>query len=155
MRASTDEKHEILVRVFTNLETAIKSHGLTRNQIREMTGVNLARYKVSDDMREPSLTSIIKIADALEISLDELCGRSKYVRDMDNWTAGECLDILLKVVDMLVGSFNYEGTGIALAENNVSDAIHDANVFAEHYESAQMLDTDAFPDDPRIAKEKY
>ena len=87
------------------LERALHFKGWTRNKLKQLSGVNLERYKEGDDMRGPSLASAVKIADALEVSLDDLCGRTSYVtQSLDNCNKREYNtgDYLGKLADLLM-----------------------------------------------------
>ena len=52
-----------------------KAKGLTQEQMSEYCGMSFAGYKGYEAGRsEPTMTNLIKIANTLEVSLDELCG---------------------------------------------------------------------------------
>ena len=155
MRNLTEEKTEMLTRVFKNLEKAMSDRNMNRNKIKELTGVNLARYKVSEDMREPSLTSIIKIADALQISLDELCGRTQFVRDLEHWNAGECLDMLLRIAEQLNGTISEQGMSVQFPYTNVAKTIENANEYTQWYTKGQQMEPERFSEDPEAVKMRY
>ncbi|MBQ6757199.1 MAG: hypothetical protein IJP43_09695 [Oscillospiraceae bacterium] len=157
MDTTNVSKKEIISKKFAkNLEETLKDRKITRNRIKEKTGVNLARYRDCDDMREPTLSSAVIIADYLHMSLDELCGRSKYVKNMDDWNAGEVLSVLTIVVEqLLAGSFNADGTRIELPESNVTRAIQDRNSYQDKYGQAKELFPEKFVEDEISASDKW
>ncbi len=59
-----------------NLRQQRISRNFTRQQIADLVGIGLRAYQTYETgTREPSITSLIKIADFYNISLDELVGR--------------------------------------------------------------------------------
>ena len=155
-KRNSSKKESISKRFARNLEEALKERKTTRNKLKEKTGVNLARYKDSDDIREPSLSSAVMIADALNMSLDELCGRSKYVSNIDSWNAGEVLSVLTYLVEnCLCGSFNSDGTKIDLPESNVTEAIGDRNQYHDKYAQAKDILPEKFNEDAITASDKW
>lgn len=149
------EKTRIMTTFFRGIERCMTEKGLRRNQLKLLSGVNLERYKIAQDMREPSLTSAVKIADALEASLDDLCGRTAYVRDKEHWSAGECAEALLSVVKQLGGEISHDGQSIRLPESNVTNLIKDSYEFSSYYDGAKKFDPLRFPDQPEDARTKW
>ncbi len=63
-----------------NVHESLRQHrvskNFTRQQIADLLGIGLRAYQTYETgTREPSITSLIKIADYYNISLDELVGR--------------------------------------------------------------------------------
>ena len=152
---SSAEKERIMRAFFVNMDRETEKKGWKRSQLKRASGVNLERYRVSDDMREPSLSSAVRIANALGVSLDDLCGRTQYVRDRENWSAGECLDVLVMLLAQLGGSFSAEGLTISLPPSNVTEVLSQYHEFLGYYESAQKLDPKTFSKAPYAAADEW
>ena len=153
--SSANEKERIMKTFFENLERETVKKGWKRSTLKKASGVNLERYRVSDDMREPSLSSAVRIADALGVSLDDLCGRIAFVRDRENWSAGECLDVLTMLLAQLGGDFSAEGLSISLPPSNVTEVLRQYKEFVSHYESARKLDPSTFCKEPYAAADEW
>lgn len=149
------EKTRIMTTFFRGIERCMTEKGLRRSQLKLLSGVNLERYKVSQDMREPSLSSAVKLADALEVSIDDLCGRTAYVRDTEHWSAGECAEALLSVVKQLGGEISHDGQSIRLPESNVTSLIKDSYEYSDYYDGAKKFDPSRFPDSAEDARAKW
>ncbi len=145
-------KEQVLSTFYAGLDRAIAKKGWTRNQLKKASGVNLERYKAGEDAREPSLSSAVKMADALGVSLDSLCGRADYACDKAHMTAGECLDVLLSLVEQLLGRISEDGLTIDLPESNVTNAIRDSFQYANFLQDGQKFKLKNFPNDVEAAK---
>jgi transcriptional regulator with XRE-family HTH domain len=63
-----------------NIKRLRKKKGLTQEKLARMADIaNNTLVKIEMGMaKEPTITTVIKIADALEVSVDELVGRKKF-----------------------------------------------------------------------------
>lgn len=146
------EQIRILTTFFENMEKAITNKDTTRNKLKKETGVSLERYKISEDMREPSLSAAVKIADALDVSLDELCGRTAYFHNSNELSAGEALELILILINSLFGTVSDDGHTISLLPSNVTTVFKDCHEFGKHYAGMKKFDPDNYPLEAKVAE---
>lgn len=62
-----------------HIKRICKEKNITGYQLSKMTGIsNSLLYKIlREDTADPQVSTLIKIADALDVSLDELVGRNR------------------------------------------------------------------------------
>ncbi|CAK2011413.1 Cryptic phage CTXphi transcriptional repressor RstR [Vibrio crassostreae] len=66
-----------------NLKAQRKGRNINQDAMAEMCGLSLSAYKKYEAGKsEPTMTNLIKIANTLEMSIDELCGTGTNL-DMD------------------------------------------------------------------------
>ncbi len=150
---------QLKTRFNENLDSILKTRKMTRNKLSDKSGVSVGKFRKDETGQLPSIESAIKIADTLKVSLDELFGRSQYCDDVENWSAGKCLDVLYKLVKKLYGTFE-EPNRILLAKSNVTKAIRDCNDFVRHIEAAKKLGgkynmDSVLPQSTETAKEEW
>eukprot|EP01029_Cantina_marsupialis_P024604 TRINITY_DN6369_c0_g2_i1.p1 TRINITY_DN6369_c0_g2~~TRINITY_DN6369_c0_g2_i1.p1 ORF type:complete len:114 (-),score=4.89 TRINITY_DN6369_c0_g2_i1:205-546(-) len=59
-----------------------KSKSMTQQQMADVMGISLTAYKKYESgAGQPTMENLIKIANELEISIDELCGRWETTKD--------------------------------------------------------------------------
>lgn len=62
-----------------------KERGITAQSMADMLHINLRSYRnYESGDREPSVESIIKIADILDISVDYLFGRDEFIKKQNS-----------------------------------------------------------------------
>ena len=152
MANSKDQTRERVMQHFSEeMQRGVEKKGWTKKRLKETSGVSIERYKVDDSGREPTLSSAVRIADALEMSLDLLCGRSQYIQDTDNPNAGECLRMIVSLLEHLGGNVSGECGYVDLKfpPSNVTDIIcemltHKAE-YEQYYEGAKKFAPDSNP----------
>lgn len=94
---------------YDELEKAVQKSGKTWNSISKDLGFSLAGYsrgKRADPdrpLKMPGLDAAIAIADYFGLSLDEMCHRRSFIKDISNITVKEAINIL----DELYGYGSY------------------------------------------------
>ena len=135
----------------TELQKALTTKGWTKKRLKDECGVSIERYRSDDNGREPTLSSAVRIADALEISLDQLCGRSQYVQNMDKLTSGECIRLILILLDQLGGNISINGdyASLTFPPSNVTSLLCDTmsykSEYERYYEGALRFAPDSHP----------
>lgn len=151
---------EIVVDFYKSLDSILKKKTMTRNRLKKLSGVSLERYKVDGkDMREPNLSSLVKMADALDVSLDELCGRGVFAtgRQLTAYECWRALDTIINNMDPVVRVPDIDAEGITLEfpHSNVTEILTSAERYEATYKSMKEFDSNAYPLSPNDAKEAY
>lgn len=113
--------------------------------LKKKTGISIERYRDGDGMREPSLSSAVKIADALGVSLDDLCGRTAFSRDKEHLSAGECLELKVILEKNLSSGIDERGKPSLFSDTNIDKIISEWNQYMEAYAESQKHFPDKFP----------
>lgn len=139
------ERERIMKTFFSNMDKALKEKGMNRHALKNKTGVSVERYKDCEGMREPSLSSAVKIADALGVSLDDLCGRNALVRDKEHLSAGECLELEVILEKNLSVAVDDEGQPLEPPRSNIDRIISAWNLHMREYARAKNFAPEKFP----------
>lgn len=144
-------RERVMMHFAEEMQEALDKKGWKRSRLKAETGVSVDRYNNDDDGREPTLSSAVRIADALEISLDQLCGRTEFARDMDNLNAGECIELILILLHQLGGNISDNGdySIITFPPSTVTNVLgkmleHKAE-YASYYEGAMRFAPESKP----------
>lgn len=99
---------------------ARKKKGLTQKQLSDAAGIHPASYSAYETNKKvPPVDILVKIADALEVSIDWLCGR-KTESDMS--TYGDIARALVHLFQALNGRYHLK-TGTKWTETSEEEAI--------------------------------
>ncbi len=146
MNRSKKQVREDRVRsVFSKkLDELLQTKGITRNKLKTLSGVNTDRYNSSKEGRVPSLTSAVAIADALNVSLDDLCGRTEYAQDIEKLNAGECLKLIMILLKQTGGNITSSGD-LVFPDSNIKSILCDVVDYGDKYEAARSFEPDRYP----------
>lgn len=103
----------------------------------------------------PSIYTALRIANALNISLDELCGNYKYFTydRKRGLSAGDSLELLFTLADLFHSQLNVNS--LEIPESNVRDALIDYHKYYIKYKFAKELKPSSFKLEPEEARTKY
>lgn len=130
-------KDRVMSHFETALNSALSEHGWTRSYLKKETGVSTERYNNREGGREPSLSSAVRIADALGLSLDQMCGRTPYAQDTDTLNAGECLEMIVLLLNQLGGNYYLDGdfAKLTFPPSNVTLVLGSMQDYEKDYKS--------------------
>lgn len=95
---SADEKLRIQQIFGRNFVEAVHTRGMKVAQFQKECGAECGRFNGKSSGRDPRLSTAVRIANCLDVSLDKLCGRD---REYPSSNTGECAESLFKLLNQI------------------------------------------------------